>query len=260
MSVFDAAIERKLGSKQIAVTWLGQAGYLIQAANGINLIIDPYLSDYCEVQLGRAFKRLMPAMLTAEEIDQLSISAYLMTHHHEDHLDPPIIRNLKRSDYNYYAPPITLELVKALGVSADRLRPLQQGSRHEEAGFSVTGTFADHGELAPDAVGIIIEIAGKVIFHMGDTCFNTVELEKIRAQRNIDLLIVPINGRYGNMNEAEAAEAVRILQPRQTVPCHFWMLPANSGGDPALFLELAGEKAPDTTASLFMLGETIVIE
>ncbi|MDG0791296.1 MBL fold metallo-hydrolase [Cohnella ginsengisoli] len=256
-NILDLALQKG----QVSVTWLGQAGYVIKACPDIYLVIDPYLSDICEQNLGRQFKRLMPAVLTVEELNQLPLAAYLITHHHEDHLDPPIIQALQGGDYPFLAPPDSVSILRGLNVASDRCLPLAQDARVVRKGFTVTGTFADHGELAPDAVGIIIETAGKVIYHMGDTCLNEAELQKLRDKwPSIDLLIVPINGKYGNMNEAEAIKAIGILQPKHVLPCHFWMLPANSGGDVAWFCEHAAAACPDVEVRLLTQGDRFILE
>jgi L-ascorbate 6-phosphate lactonase len=252
----------RLQDKQMAVSWLGQAGFLFRTASERYAVIDPYLSNYCEETLGPAFKRLMPTVLQPEELDQLSVEgldAYIMTHHHEDHLDPPTIRALESTKHRYYAPPSCLGLLDELGVDRERCSTLKPGTRHQWGEMSLTATFADHGELAPDAVGILIEFGGKVVFHMGDTCLREEELEKIRARTAIDLLIAPINGKYGNMNERDAARAVSILRPSKVIPCHFWMLPANSGGDPVKFMELVKERGTGCETVLLTQGEAVLI-
>jgi len=247
-------------SKQMAVCSLGQASYIYKTSADQYIVIDPYLTDFCEHQIGKAFKRLMPSLLDPEELEALPISAYLLTHHHEDHLDVECIERLRSDAYSFYAPPISIGILTELGVAENRCQPLfKTGSKFELDGFTVTSVFADHGEMAADAVGIIVQSEGITVYHMGDTCLREEEFRQIAEQYTIDLLILPINGKYGNMNEADAVKAVSILNPKYAVPCHFWMLPGNSGGDPVLFLDGVKELAPATEALLFHNGEIFVV-
>jgi L-ascorbate 6-phosphate lactonase len=253
----------KLQEGQIALAWLGQSGYLIKAYPESYLIIDPYLTNYCEEQLGLLFKRLMPPALELEELCQLPLTAYLITHHHQDHYDPNIIRALESSGVNtavpFYTSPTTIQALIKSGVQPARCSALAQGTQYNLSPYIFIGTFADHGDLAPDAVGILIEVNGRVIYHMGDTSFNPEQFAQIGAAHKVDILIPPINGRYGNLNTEEAVQTVSILKPAITTPAHFWMLPANSGGNPAQFAEGVNKVLPDCRVLLMQQGEIAVL-
>ncbi|SFL57984.1 L-ascorbate 6-phosphate lactonase [Paenibacillus sp. 1_12] len=259
MPLFAKIRDTVLAEGQMAVAWLGQSGYLLKIYPATYLIVDPYLSDYCEHQLGILFKRLMPSPITSEELDELGLSGYLMTHHHEDHFDPHTIQKLQATTLPFYTTPTTITSLLELGIPSERCFPLTDGSHYEIGSIAITGTFADHGDLAPDAVGIMLKIHDKVIFHTGDTCLNEAQYVKLQEQYDIDFLIVPINGKYGNMDHVDAAQAVRILQPRAVTPSHFWMLPGNSGGDITAFMEEVGQTVPDTQVLLFQCGEVLIV-
>jgi L-ascorbate 6-phosphate lactonase len=261
--LFDEIQALVLKEGQTALAWLGQSGYIIKAYPDKYIIVDPYLSNFCEDQLGPIFKRLMPHGLELEEVCSLPLMAYLMTHHHEDHYDPYTIRALETSGVNkavpYYTTPTTIQALTESGIQAERCSALAQGTEYKLAPFTFIGTFADHADLAPDAVGILIEVHGKVIYHMGDTCFNSEQFSLIAASHKVDLLIPPINGRYGNLNTEEAVQSVRIINPAITTPAHFWMLPANSGGDPMQFAEGVKQAAPDCKVLLLQQGEIFIL-
>lgn len=258
-TLFNRLHNRKLQAGETLICFLGQAGVLIKSYPQRYVIVDPYLSDWCETRFGIKFKRLTPALLDADELDALRLEAYLLTHHHEDHLDSILIPAMRDKAFPFYAPPESAALLGELGISADRVLSLHDGAEHRLRDIRIHGVFADHGEYAPDAVGIVIEIGGRTICHMGDTCLDRTAFAAIRDKFRIDLLFVPINGRYGNMDAADGAEAVSILQPGQAVPCHFWMLPGNSGGDPELFIDKTAELAPQTKVRLMAAGETFLL-
>jgi hypothetical protein len=68
------------------------------------------------------------------------------------------------------------------------------------------------GEVA----GYIIETAGVVIYHAGDTDLIPQMLDVGRP----DIVLLPIGG-DGVMTPEEAAEAVKLLRPKIAIPVHF---------------------------------------
>ena len=67
---------------ELAICWLGQAGFLMKDHQGIVLTIDPYLTD-CGERL-RGFKRLTPMLLDPAEFTP---DYHVITHLHFDHFD-----------------------------------------------------------------------------------------------------------------------------------------------------------------------------
>lgn len=57
---------------------------------------------------------------------------------------------------------------------------------------------------------------------------------KYAASQDVDVLIVPINGEYGNMNALEAVELVNLVKPKLTIPSHFWTF-IRHGSEPYMF-------------------------
>ena len=72
----------------------------------------------------------------------------------------------------------------------------------------------------------------------------------------LDVLIAPINGAYGNLNEQEHVQLTKTLQPKLTLPCHFGMF-ASHGGNPGLWRELILQQIPNQKYKLFTMGEGI---
>jgi len=67
-----------------------------------------------------------------------------------------------------------------------------------------------------EGVGYVVEAAGVIIYHMGDTDL----IQAITAVGRPDILVVPIGG-DGVMTPEEAAEAVKLLRPKTAIPVHF---------------------------------------
>ncbi|MCQ6557429.1 MBL fold metallo-hydrolase [Paenibacillus mendelii] len=244
----------------VAICFLGQAGFLFKSASEQYVIIDPYFSNVCEERIGPAFKRLMPSLIDPEQVDELKLAAYLMTHHHEDHLDPVGIVQMNNKAFTFYAPPASIDCLKELDIPTSRCIPIAEGDTVRIGDdLTIHAVFADHGELAPDAVGLVIEMSGTTIYHMGDTCYDAEAFHRIADTFDIDLVIAPINGKFGNMDETDAVKAAEILNPKCIIPCHFWMLPGNSGGDVAGFLEQMREKLPHIQPRFMTLGEITLL-
>ena len=67
---------------ELAVCWLGQAGFVVKSSMGKMLTIDPYLTD-CGWKI-RGFKRISALLVDPAEF---SPDYYIATHIHFDHFD-----------------------------------------------------------------------------------------------------------------------------------------------------------------------------
>lgn len=237
---------------RLGVFFLGQAGFLFKLPSGKVIAVDPYLSNCCERYFG--FKRLMPRLMEPGEVP---VDLLLISHAHYDHFDPDSVPQLLSGGRTRLVGARDVEAECArLGLRGDIsfLAPEQETLWED---VRVTAVPCDHGELAPDAVGLLVEAAGKRIYYMGDTAYRPQLLEDDRL-RNADLLLLPINGAFGNLNEEEAARVIRKLEPKLAVPCHYWNF-AEHGGDPGLFQTHMKALAPEQPYLLMGQGEGILI-
>lgn len=106
-------------------------------------------------------------------------------------------------------------------------------------GMSITGIKTTHGPLTfklgrlaktliPGlderigwgAIGFNIQLDGKSVVNLGDTLLHEKEWRSIK---NPDVLMIPIGGKtvHNTMDEKEALQAVRIMQPKLVIPCHY---------------------------------------
>ena len=183
---------------------------------------------------------MIPAVLEAGELDA---DLFLSTHSHVDHMDPdafPVVEKNKKT--LFVGTPGCEEVYRENNLPGDRYVILKEGEEREISGVSIKAVYADHGDLAPDALGLMIGIEGIKIYHAGDTSFSP---EKIMASLNtdVDIMIAPINGQYGNMNAEEACRLAAIIKPKILIASHFWMFLEHvcegGKGDPATFLKEA---------------------
>ncbi len=233
---------------EVGVFFLGQAGFLFKTSDGKLLAVDPYLSNCCDRYFG--FKRLMPYLVGA---DELTFDLLVATHAHYDHFDPDSVPTLMANGHTeFIGAKDTEEECKRLHIH-EKTTFLSVGDSVTRGGIGLTAVPCDHGAETPYAIGLLIEIAGKRIYIMGDTAYRPDYLENERLH-GVDLLILPINGAFGNLNETEAARVVSILRPSLSVPCHYWNF-AEHGGSPMLFMNAMKETAPEAKYLLMRQGE-----
>ena len=242
---------------ETALFSLGQAGFIIKNIQGNLLAIDPYLSDCVERLEGHiGYKRLLPKILQPEDI---TFDALITTHEHWDHFDVDSIGSLMNNDVTVLFSSFGCRDLLAPYDFGERVHFIKPKDAAEIKGFNVRFVDCDHGEGSPSAVGVIIETDGVRIYEMGDTCLREDILDEIKTEYSpIDVLIAPINGAYGNLNEDECSIVSSILKPNLTIPCHYGMF-ASHGGNPGRFLECMEKRCPENKIHLMQMGEKLVL-
>lgn len=221
---------------ELAAFWLGQAGFLLKDEEDRQFVIDPYLTD-CGNQI-RGFKRLSPMLLEPEE---LFPNYYLTTHLHFDHFDYDAIQQVaENGSPRMFGPPSCIRQMHEMGIAPERCAVLEPGASYEEAGFKITAVRADHGAMAPDAIGAVVEMGGHCLYFSGDTAFHPDWCRTIRDQFHPDTAFLSVNGAFGNMDAAEGAQAAGLLGVALAIPCHFWTF-TEHGGEPQRFKDLLAE-------------------
>lgn len=236
---------------------LGQAGFIIKSASGQLLGIDLYLSECVERVEGHiGFKRLLPKLL--EPFD-LQFDCLIATHPHYDHFDMDSIPQMMSNPLTRLFASLECEKeVKRLKMLDERIRYVKPGDRFISGDFTLDFVSCDHGTGAPDAVGAIITVDGKRILETGDTALRLDRVDEYLSKGPLDVLIAPINGAFGNLNEWECAELSKALSPKLTIPCHYGMF-ASHGGNPGLFYEIMTTQYPNNKIILPAFGESLTL-
>ncbi len=235
----------------------GQAGFIIKSASGQLLGIDLYLSDCVErLEAHMGFKRLLPRILSPYDFD---FDCLIATHPHFDHFDFDSVPELMSNGRTRLFASVECEaLVDRLQMTNDRITYVKPGDTCECGDFRLHFVSCDHGEGAPDAVGVIAEADGRLIYEAGDTCLRLDRAEEYLSFGVPDVMIAPINGAFGNMNEEDCARFAAALSPKLTVPCHYGMF-ASHGGNPGLFMKKMEKICPELPYTLMTQGEAIII-
>ena len=249
--------ETEVEDDSLALFWISQAGFVYKTPSGKVIYIDPYLTDYVHRLLpneGYGFKRIMGTPIEAEEVEADYV---VSTHSHPDHFDVDAIAILAQGPRVHFvgAPDCRAEYAK-LGIAPERYSIFTAGQTLDYGDFALTGVYADHGDLAPDALGVVLTVGDIRVWQVGDTAYRPDRWREVFAL-GIDILIPPINGAYGNLDGVEAARLAHDTRAAIAIPCHFWMF-VEHNGNPAQFMEACKELAPEVRPLLLSQGESFI--
>ena len=244
----------EISKNEIAIFWLGQAGFLIKDEFGRMVAVDPYLTD-CGYRM-KGFKRLSPKLLSPES---LHADYYITTHLHFDHFDfdaIPIIA--KNSNAKFYGPITCYNEMLKIGIDISRVNLLEEGTAIEDEGIKILPVYADHGDLAPDAVGIFLEMGSHKIYFSGDTAYRPEKVKNVAILKP-DIAILSVNGAFGNLNGEEGAKLAHLVGAKIAIPCHLWTF-REHGGDLSGFEKYMEEIAPNCKPYFMYQGECLILK
>lgn len=199
----------------LKIRWIGQGGYLLSDGQ-TTVCIDPYLSNVVDRVAHHG--RMVDAPFPPEE---LSCDAVICTHNHLDHVDIDAIPLMNKDKMLFLAPLDAKETLVACGVT--QYAPFDEGMVCEIGAFHISAVYACH---TVPAVGVLIRHNELTLYLSGDTEYHE-RLEDL-ADTGIDIMIVCINGRLGNMNVDEAVKLTEILHPKVGIPTHYGMFESNT--------------------------------
>ena len=216
----------------LGICWRGQAGFLLKDNRGTTMVLDPYLTE-CGERI-RGFKRLSPMLISPAELQP---DYYLATHLHFDHFDYDAIPVIaERSPQTLFLGPSSCqEKLREIGIPAQRRCRLDSGECYQDDRVMVQAVPADHGSMAPDAIGVFVEFSGHKLYFSGDTAFHRKLFLEI-AEFHPDISVLSVNGAFGNMDATEGAVAAELTGAKFAIPCHFWTF-AEHGGLPGEFCQ-----------------------
>ena len=256
MSFVKSLNECRVDRGHAAIFWFGQAGFLFKTASGRTVAIDPYFTDYVlHAEKLPGFKRLSPPPCAADEI---VIDTLLISHEHGDHFDQEAIETLMANGKTQvYTNTVCANRMREMGLDMSRVHVCKKNERVALDDFTLLPVDCDHGALAPEALGFILDFGFAKIYYAGDTA-PTWDRLAVPMDLKPEIAILPINGAYGNLDGVQAAEYAGKLGCKICVPCHFWTFPLHHG-DPQQILDSIGEKAPGCELKLLCQGEGFVV-
>ena len=241
------------------LTWYGQSAFKIITTSGKVLLVDPWLSN-------PVFENAKREIAALKHIDFI-----LVTHGHSDHVGDAVEIGKNTGAKLVATFDLADAIVKHLGYPAEQAQADTVGHFGGELGLldgevKVAFVRAHHGSgvSAEDRVGLryggspggfVITIrSGPTIYHTGDTdLFSDMAL--VSRFQKIDVMLVCIGDHY-TMGPARAAEAVKLVDPREVIPMHYGTFPFLTGTPEAFGRELEKRKLK-AQLRVMKIGETI---
>lgn len=173
----------------------GHAGFIIKAGEK-TIAFDPYKLNFKE-----------------------SIDIIFITHSHYDHCSPQDVEKLITHNTIIIAPPDCQSKISNLKFG--KLIPVEPEQEFKIGGILVETIPAynlnkNFHRRESDWVGYIVSIAGKTIYHAGDSDATPEML----SLEDIDIAFLPIGGTY-TMTAEEAAKAANTFRPKVVIPMHY---------------------------------------
>ena len=242
-------------AQTLSLTWLGHSTVLLEAGEA-RLLTDPLLRPRV-----MHLRRVAPPAALDGELD-----AVLISHVHHDHLDFGSLRQLRAK--RFVVPHGAGRLLARRGLGP--VVELGEGDELPLNGVTVRATHAAHPARrwvgASASLGYVVSTPERVYF-AGDTDL----FDGMRRLAPLDVALLPVAGwgprvGRGHLDPRQAAEALRLLQPRVAIPIHWGTylrmgMSRNGAGlrEPAeRFQRLAGELAPEVSVRVLRPGETLV--
>jgi L-ascorbate metabolism protein UlaG (beta-lactamase superfamily) len=190
------------------IRFLGHAAFALEH-DGKTVLVDPFLTGNPK------------AAATADEV---AADAILLTHGHGDHFGDTIAI-AKRTGAPVVA---NTEIAGEIAEEGIETVDTNLGGTAEFDWGSVRLTPAWHTSTTPKGTvstpaGLVIEIGGKRIYHLGDTAlFSDLALPKRRG--HLDVALMCIGGHY-TMDRFDAVVAAELVGADQVIPCHYDTFP-----------------------------------
>ncbi len=255
----------------VTLWYLGCNGFVLKAADGTTLLIDPYLG------IGNPphSTRMIPIPFNPEDIREAD--AILVTHEHTDHIDgssqAPILANTGAS---LYAPGESIAVAREeeqwtdkWDVDDDQLVQIEEGEKFAVGSFDITVGPANDPD-ATEPVSYIINHEEGTIFHGGDTKPGE-ELSVLGRTHSIDLAIVAF-GTVGNLpakddwdrrertrwycDENEVIAIANALEADRLLPSH-WDMWKGVSGDPTVLHHHASSWSYPRQLEIVEIGDRV---
>lgn len=252
MNEFESRL--MISDERTSLNFNVQAGFVLKSKTGTTMGIDLYLTDCVERFDG--FKRMSPKVMSPST----PLDFIVCSHWHLDHFDidaiPLLMSNPKTK---LICCEDCKDHVKKLNLDEKRVVYVSEGDSVICHDILIHAVFCDHGAGAPLAVGFVFEIDGYKIYLAGDTALRIDKASTVAKYGPFDVMVAPINGAFGNLNEHENVELCAFHRPKLSIPCHFWTF-SEQHGDPGIWMTEMRKRLPDQKYIIMAAGEQLVLQ
>jgi L-ascorbate metabolism protein UlaG (beta-lactamase superfamily) len=191
------------------IRFLGHACFELSEGD-TRVLVDPFLSGNPK------------AAASPDELDPTQI---FLTHGHADHWGD-VVDIAKRTNAQCVA---IVELANELqDHGVENVADPNLGGTVEFDGGWVRLVPAWHTSTTPGGTvntpaGLVIELGGKVVYHLGDTALFS-DLRLVGERDRIDVSLMCIGGHY-TMDRHDGVHATELVGARTVIPCHYGTFP-----------------------------------
>jgi len=244
--------DKDTSNEKSALWFLGQAGYMLKSG-GITVLIDPYLSD----SVGKTAPLFARAYPIPADPSKIKADIFIVTHDHLDHLDPDTILAYPHKESTIFVSPRhAAKKLLTLGIPKKNITIVDHGDTAEVLGVKIQGVFAL--ATSPDVLdttGYLLTFKnGKTVYHTSDTAYCDLLLA---AAPYADVLLPCINGKFGNLNIAQAVSLTGKVKPKYVIPNHYDVMALNSENPESFRYFCQAEGVESQVIILPVLGEFI---
>ncbi|AGB15966.1 putative Zn-dependent hydrolase of beta-lactamase fold protein [Halovivax ruber XH-70] len=256
--------------EDLSLWYLGCNGFVVKAADGTTIAIDPY------VGLGDPPRTVRMIPVPFDPADFREMDAILATHEHTDHVHGPTQAPIMaETGATFYGPDASVEVALSdeswpdeWDVSSTQFETISPGHSFDVGSISVTVEEVND----PDAdapVGFVIESGGTTVFHAGDSR-PADSFDRIGESSDIDLGILafgsvgmipdkqtrePKRTRWYN-DENQIVRAASALQVDSLLPTH-WDMWRGLTADPTALTHHIGSFDYPRRLELARIGDRI---
>ncbi len=203
------------------IRFLGHACFELSAGDA-RVLVDPFLAPHNPA-----------APVSAEEVDPTHI---LITHGHADHV-ADAVSVAKRTGAHCVAIVEIASWLNAQGLEAVSdpnlggtvefdwgwVKLVQAFHTSTLPGSAETPFSAETGVVIGMPSGLVINVGGTTVYHLGDTCLFS-DLKLIAERTPVDVALIPIGGHY-TMDRHDAVVAAELIGAGTVIPIHYNTFP-----------------------------------
>ncbi len=189
------------------ITWLGHSSFSLETG-GSTVLVDPFLND---------------SPVAPVKAGDVAADCILVTHGHFDHVSD-VVSIAQRTGATVVANFEIVEWLKKQGVTEEKVVAMNLGGGVDLPFGHVKMTVAHHSSGLPDgtygglAAGYVLSLPKARIYFAGDTAL-MLDM-KLIGMSGLDVAVLPIGDLF-TMGPDDSIEAIKLLNPRRVIPCHY---------------------------------------